>query len=193
MSAIKLQYGLFYHLCNRGNNKEALFKEDQHYYYFLDLYRKYMFPLSDLYAYCLLPTHFHFLLRIKDKEELNGIYTQDDQPWKQMRNFLGTYTKAINHTYHRTGHLFQGRYASKIIPDDDYFFRLIVYIHQNPQSHGIVSDFRIWPFSSYTAYRYKDGRSNITNNVFSDPGFYNTIMEMHNTPTKVVFDRRVRI
>ena len=188
MSTIKLQYGLFYHQFNRGNNKEALFREDWNYYYFLELLKKYIFPISDLYAYCLLPTHFHFLLKIKDKEELNGIYTHDDQPWKQMRNFLGTYTKAINHAYHRTGHLFQGRYARKVIPEEDYFYRLIVYIHQNPQSHGIISDFRMWPFSSYTVYRHKDERSMVTKKIFSDLEFYNTIMEMHNEPMGIVIN-----
>ena len=69
MPKVILQYGLYYHLYNRGNNKEALFKEDRNYIYFIDLFRKYIYPISDLYAYCLLPTHSHFLLRFKDKEE----------------------------------------------------------------------------------------------------------------------------
>ena len=65
MYQASLQFNQYYHLYNRGNNKEALFKEGRNYYYFLDLYKKYIYPMADLYAYCLLPTHFHFIIRIK--------------------------------------------------------------------------------------------------------------------------------
>ena len=189
MSYVTLQFGLHYHLYNKGNNREALFKEDRNYYYFIELYRRYIYPISDLYAYCFLPTHFHFLLRFKDIKELNDIYQEDDQLWKQMRNYLGTYTKTINNTYHRTGHLFQGRYSRKIVPNDEYFFRLIVYIHQNPQNHGIVSDFRSWPYSSYNAYENQNERSIVSKKIFSDLDLYNTIMEMHNTSSLIELEK----
>ena len=179
MTKISLNYGEYYHIYNRGNNKEALFKEDRNYHYFVDLYSKYVYPIADLYAYCLLPTHFHFLLRIKDLEDIEDSYQTEGHIWRQVRTFLGTYSKAINKAYHRSGHLFEGRYSRKIVQQDDYFFQLIIYIHQNPQKHGIVSDFRIWPFSSYQVYKRKDTRSIITKEVFSDYYLYNTIMDTH--------------
>jgi len=176
MYKANLQFNQYYHMYNRGNNREALFKEERNYYYFLDLYKKYIYPIADLYAYCLLPTHFHFLLRIKSLDELEGIYQEESQIWRQVRTFLGTYTKAINKTYNRSGHLFEGRYSRKIVLKDEYFFHLISYIHQNPQAHGIVSNFRIWPYSSYQAYKLKDVRSAIAKSVFSDLDLYNTIL-----------------
>ena len=51
----------------------------------------------------------------------------------------------------RTGSLFEKPFHRKIITDDGYFWRLVLYIHSNPQKHGLTDDFRLWPFSSYAA------------------------------------------
>jgi len=171
-----LQFNQSYHLYNRGNNKEALFKERRNYYHFLDLYKKYIYPMADLYAYCLLPTHFHFLIKIKSLSEIEDFYQDQSQIWRQVRTFLDTYTKSINKTYNRSGHIIEDRYSRKIVLKDDYFFQLISYIHQNPQTHGIVSDFRMWPYSSYQDYIHKYKKSVIAKCVFSDHELYNTIL-----------------
>jgi putative transposase len=175
----KLHFGHTYHIYNGGNNKEALFKEERNYYYFLDLYKKYIHPIAHLYAYCLLPTHFHFLVRIKEWERIEYCIHDESQIWTQFRTFLGTYTKAINKAYKRSGHLFEGRYSRKIIRKGEYFYRLIVYIHQNPQNHGVVLDYKNWPFSSYTAYIRKDRRSLVAKEVLFDEDLYTTIVETH--------------
>jgi len=175
----ELHFGNIYHIYNRGNNCEALFKEERNYYYFLNLYKRYIHPIAQLYAYCLLPTHFHFMLRIKDWDNLENCIHNESQIWMQFRTFLGTYTKAINKTNNRSGHLFEGRYSRKIVQKDEYFYRLIVYIHQNPQNHGIVQDYKNWPFSSYNAYSRQDRRSLIAKEVLFDLDLYNTIMDTH--------------
>ncbi|MGB7538632.1 MAG: hypothetical protein WBM17_08850, partial [Anaerolineales bacterium] len=54
-----------------------------------------------------------------------------------------------NNTYHRTGSLFQHPFKRIPVPDRSYSINLLKYIHQNPQHHGFVKDFRDWPFSSY--------------------------------------------
>jgi REP element-mobilizing transposase RayT len=59
-----------YHIYNRGNNREDLFKEERNYPYFLDKYFQYVSPLADTYAYCLMKNHFHILLRIKNEDEI---------------------------------------------------------------------------------------------------------------------------
>jgi len=66
MKPIPLQYGLYYHIYNRGNNRENIFLEERNYRYFLQLYLKYIEPIAWTFAYCLLRNHFHFLVRIKD-------------------------------------------------------------------------------------------------------------------------------
>ena len=68
-----LQHGLTYHIYNRGVNREPIFRSDANYRYFLDLYTHHVGWLVDTYAYCLLGNHFHFLLRVKDVEDLTGL------------------------------------------------------------------------------------------------------------------------
>jgi hypothetical protein len=179
MKTQQLVYGGFYHIFGRGNHREALFKEDWNYHCFLDLYKKYIFPIADLYAYCLLPSHFHFLLKIKQLDQLEVNYHQEDQIWWQLRAFLGTYTKNINEAYQRSGRLFEGKPAINFVEKKGFIFDLITHIHQNPQTHGIVSNFRIWPFSSYQVYINQNLRSVVTKELFSDYELYNTISIIH--------------
>lgn len=61
----RMESGRFYHIYNRGNNRETLFKEQRNYSYFLKRYRYYLCPLVDTFAYCLLPNHFHLLIRVR--------------------------------------------------------------------------------------------------------------------------------
>ncbi|MBN1181316.1 MAG: hypothetical protein JXB49_03445 [Bacteroidales bacterium] len=61
-----LQYGKYYHIYNRGNNSEALFRIDENYSYFLNLYDEHIQPIADTYAWALMPNHFHLLVRIRD-------------------------------------------------------------------------------------------------------------------------------
>ena len=63
-----LQYGQYYHIYNRGNNRENIFIEERNYRYFLQLYAKHVAPVADTYAYCLLRNHFRLLVRIKDPD-----------------------------------------------------------------------------------------------------------------------------
>jgi REP element-mobilizing transposase RayT len=62
-----LESGTFYHIYNCGNNREAFFIETWNYAPFLGLYQKYCKPNAETYGYCLLPNHFHFLVRIREK------------------------------------------------------------------------------------------------------------------------------
>jgi hypothetical protein len=72
-------------------------------------------------------------------------------PSRQFSHFFNAYARTFNHTYQRTGALFQRPFGRIPVTTDAYFARLIVYIHQNPQKHGFVEDFRDWPYSSYHA------------------------------------------
>jgi hypothetical protein len=64
---------------------------------------------------------------------------------------FNAYTKAINNGYKRSGPLFERPFDRREVTSDAYFIHLITYIHQNPQKHGLVADFRTWPYSSYRA------------------------------------------
>jgi putative transposase len=65
VNPLQLQYGVAYHIYNRGNNRENVFVEERNYRHFLQLYAKYIEPVAWTYAYCLLRNHFHFLVKIK--------------------------------------------------------------------------------------------------------------------------------
>ncbi len=66
----KLKPGNFYHIYNRGNNREDIFFEEKNYPYFLELYAKHITPVADTFAYCLMRNHFHLLVRIKASKEI---------------------------------------------------------------------------------------------------------------------------
>lgn len=177
MSQSSAIYGKYIHLFKRGNHKDALFKDEDNYHLFLDMYKKYMQPIAFLYAYCLLPTHFHLLVKVKDFDEIGEICQSAEMFWYQYRSFLGIYTKKINHTYNRSGSLVNGGYFNMMDPEKKSFYQLFTYIHKNPQVYGIVSDYRFWPFSSYFAYRRKDRQAIIAKDFYADDENYRKIMD----------------
>jgi putative transposase len=155
-----LQHGQYYHIYNRGNNREDVFVEKRNYHYFLELYARHIQPVADTYAYCLLRNHFHVLVRIKTTEEQEKTFRVSEtlkvfkaaSPSQQFSNLFNAYAKAINKAYGRTGSLFEHPFGRVQVTSDTYFVYLIVYIHQNPQKHKFVPDFRDWPYSSYHAF-----------------------------------------
>jgi REP element-mobilizing transposase RayT len=146
------------------------------------LFKKYIAAIAELYAYCLLPNHFHLLLRIKDKREIS--MGRELNISVTFGTFFGSYVKAINHRYKRTGSLFEGRYQRNEIRSEDQFFTTLVYIHQNPQKHGYMDRFQNWQFSSYLNYAENDPGDLISSGLFSDPLIYDSIMELHQTYVK---------
>ena len=161
-----LLFDTYYHIYNRGVNGENIFVEERNYEYFLKLYEKHLAPVTDLYAYCMLRNHFHVLVRTKSEEEI----LKDRQTLKvsetfrvsnkekplgskyisdQFSNFFNAYAKTINKAYGRTGSLFQHPFGRVPITSDRQFWNVIAYIHQNPQKHKFVTDFRDWKYSSY--------------------------------------------
>ncbi|WP_242921939.1 hypothetical protein [Pontibacter liquoris] len=151
---ISLEPGKYYHLYTRGNNKETLFRHPDNYAYFLQLYRKYIVPYVDTFAYCLLPNHVHFLVQLKEEEAMKPQWLTEDTTKlvsieRQLAHLLNAYAKTINKRYNRLGRLFQHRFGRKEVTSDAYFTRLIYYIHFNPQHHGLLADFSDWPYSSY--------------------------------------------
>lgn len=158
-SPAPLLYDTYYHIYNRGINRENIFVEERNYAYFLNLFEKYLSPATDLFAYCLLRNHFHLLIRTRSEEEiqetlkasktfrvstLGSRYISD-----QFSHFFNAYAKAINKAYGRTGSLFQHPFGRVPITSDRQFWNVVAYIHQNPQKHRFVKDFRDWKYSSY--------------------------------------------
>ena len=122
---MQFEKGGFYHLYNRTNNKELLFPLRENYHYFLQKFKTHLRPHCAVFAYCLMPTHFHFLARV---ETDNSLLIS-----KQIGVLLRSYTRAINKRSARHGNLFQQNTKAKLIDDESYLLTLMNYIHQNPR------------------------------------------------------------
>ena len=85
---IPLQEGKYYHIYNRGNNRETLFYTEANYKYFLKKYDKYLSEYVDTYAYCLLPNHFHLLISVKElKDTPQETSNKKEQTLEQIISF----------------------------------------------------------------------------------------------------------
>ena len=135
--------GHYYHLYNRGVNRQPIFFCRENWSFFLRRTRHYFLPeLVDVLAYCLMPTHYHLLVHLKT----------DDLGRRIMQPFALSYTKAINKQQSRTGPLFEGRFQATWVDRDEYLLHLSRYIHLNPVAAGLVPRPEDWVFSSYREY-----------------------------------------
>jgi len=151
MKVQPLRSGDYYHIYNRGNNKENIFLSDDNYIYFLKLLTKYILPISEIYSYCLLPNHFHIILKLKNNHELPIEFKNGTKKIHQpFSNFFNAYTKAFNLKHNRTGSLFQKHLKRKLIDSTDYLTKLIIYINTNPSHHNIA-DYSTYKHSSFQA------------------------------------------
>lgn len=158
-----------YHVYNRGVEKRNIFLDEQDYSVFLHLLKYYLSPVDnknlhpllefqnfsivrprplanvekevELMAYCLMPNHFHLLLRQISKDGMT----------KLLRRISTTYSMYFNKRYERVGYLFQGRYKAALIGSDNYLLHVSRYIHLNPleltRSNPVS-----YPYSSYSHF-----------------------------------------
>jgi len=148
----------YYHIFNRAIGNEKLFVDETDYIYFLSKFERYVLPIADLIAYCLIPNHFHFFVRILDPKEicknlrLISIDSSEELIKQSFSNFFNSYTKTCNLRHNRKGKLFMLPFKRILAEDDTYFISIINYIHRNPLHHGLVKNHIDWKFSSYAAY-----------------------------------------
>jgi REP element-mobilizing transposase RayT len=180
--------GHHYHIYNRGNNRQSIFFERENYLYFLRQVRKYLagqgqisevLKTSEIYAhpitvvaYCLMPNHYHLLVR-----------PNDDELSRHMMRLSVSYTKAVNKRYGRTGSLFQGQFRAVLVDTDEHLLHLSRYIHLNPVHARLVRRPEDWEFSSYRDYvGLRDGRlpsPEIVLSQFASSGEYRQFVEAY--------------
>ena len=138
---IKSESGI-YHIMLRGINKQDIFLDDEDYRKFLktlnDCKRKSHF---ELYAYCLMSNHIHLLLK-ENEYDISTI----------IKQIACSYVYWYNRKYERVGHLFQDRFRSEPVDNDEYFLTVLRYIHQNPVKAKIVAQCEDYLYSSYKLY-----------------------------------------
>ena len=129
-----------YHIITRGNQKQKIFRDTPDYQEYLNRLRKYKKRYDfGLYAYCLMPNHIHMLGQIQDTSDLAHF----------MSSLLRSYTAYFNNKYDKVGHLWQGRFKTKIILKDRYLIDCINYIEANPVKTNISATLDEYSWSSY--------------------------------------------
>ena len=147
--------GLYYHIYNRGNNRQSIFFQPENYLYFLRNVKKYIVPLAKVPVYCLMPTHYHMVLRSEQTSEFSKnseVYNSEVHSAKisnAMMRLSVSYTKAINKRFQRVGSLFQGQFQAEPIQNYAHLLNLCVYIHANPVKDGLVAAPEDWIYSNY--------------------------------------------
>ncbi|MEA2105454.1 MAG: transposase [Bacteroidota bacterium] len=144
-----------FHIYNHAVGTEMLFKTDRNYHFFLYLVKKHLISFVDIYAYCLMPNHFHLIILIKEENEiLAKKKAKTSIPLlisQQFSNLFNSYAQAFNKENNRKGSLFLNRFKRKIIKDEKYLKKLIHYIHYNPVLANLCKNIYDWNYSSYNA------------------------------------------
>lgn len=158
--------GYYYHVFNRGVEKRDIFLSETDKVRFIRTvaYYRYLikFPkfskfnpnihvnvqsemLISLIAFCLMPNHFHFLIR---QEKENGILDF-------VRKISNSYAKFFNIKYDRVGPLLQGKFKAVMVESEEQLIHVARYIHLNPYVIGLTDDLKNYPWSSYLEYLKK--------------------------------------
>lgn len=133
-----------YHVLNRGNAQAPIFQDAADYEGFLDRLGRCAARFEiDVLAYVLMANHYHLLLRTHRANLSSAM------------QWLGVaYSVWYNRRHRRCGHLFQGRFKSFLVQEQEYIRKLLLYIHRNPLRAKVVSRVRDYPWSSYRALAY---------------------------------------
>ena len=151
----------FYHVYNRGNNKQRIFFTDANYLFFLKKIRAQLLPVSKIISYCLMPNHFHLIIMatsesIVERSSFGGKPIQEF-PYR-IGVLLSSYSQAINKQNKTTGSLFQQKTKAKILIErigelqENYLVNCFHYLHRNPVNSNLVKEPGQWPYSSYLDY-----------------------------------------
>ncbi|MCK5581390.1 MAG: transposase [Candidatus Omnitrophica bacterium] len=132
--------GLIHHIIKRGNNREAVFLEEEDYRHYLNTIQRYKKKYEfKLYAYCLMTNHVHLLLETTSQGNISRI----------MQSITIAHIRYYNYKYQRCGHVWQGRFMSPVVSSDEYFLTAMRYIEQNPLRANMVKNVDEYCWSSY--------------------------------------------
>jgi REP element-mobilizing transposase RayT len=134
--------GGVYHVISRGNERQEIFRDDGDRRRFLATLRSVVERLNILcHSYCLMGNHYHLLVE-----------TPDTNLSFAIRQLNGVYAQSFNRRHDRVGHLFQGRFQSKLVEKETYLLVVSRYIVLNPVRAMLVSHPSDWRWSSYQAH-----------------------------------------
>ena len=150
-----------FHVLDRGNNRQIVFRENEDFAYFLKLLKRYKKELKfKLYHFCLMPNHIHFVIESTVEGSLPRI----------MMRLTLAYSSYFNKKYEGVGHVWQGRYKSSLIDKDNYFIWCGLYVELNPVRARLVVGPEDWQWSSYNFYAF--GKTNPSTEGLIDVDHY---------------------
>lgn len=152
--------GKLYHVYNQGNNRGKLFYNSENYLFFIGKMKRHLLSHCDLLCWCLMPNHFHWIVRVKDcyRIEQNAMSSKNAPKVaplnRSIATILSSYTQAMNRSLKQSGSMFRSRTKAKLLNPDENFdesypITCFFYIHQNPLKAGLSKKPEDWPFSSY--------------------------------------------
>jgi putative transposase len=156
----------YYHIFNRGINRQKVFFTKRNYFYFLRLLDEFLTDYISILAYSLMPNHFHLVIKVNELIEISidstsekkmklQTITNDEEIGKwvsnQFRRLFISYSMAINRQEGRTGSLFDKNFKRLEIIENAYLKYVIYYTHFNPEKHGFCSNYFRYEYSSYKA------------------------------------------
>ena len=137
--------GLIYHVLNRANARRTLFRTPRDYQAFLEVLLEALgrFPGVTLLAFCVMPNHFHLVLRPSRDGELSRF----------MRWLTQTHTQRWRHAHRTVGYgaLYQGRFKAFVVQDDHHFLILCRYVERNALRARLCRRAEAWPWGSAAA------------------------------------------
>ena len=169
--------GEYYHVYNRGCNKELIFREDENYLYLTRLLCKSLRNRHvSMIAYCLMPNHYHLLMRQESDILIREV----------MQDAFNAYVKAFNKRYGRTGTLFEERFKAKHVKEDRYLIHLCRYIHRNPLEAKFVNDAGLWKYSDYLEWIGGKKNVQLVSDLFAGPEGYARFVTEYELSSKEV-------
>lgn len=140
-SARFLLANAYYHVVTRGNHKQKVFLNNRDYEYYLFLMKKYKLKFHiSLCGYCLMPNHIHLMVRPQNSVEDLSLF---------MKSLSQTYAQYFNAKYAKCGHLWQSRFKSMVISDENYLLECIKYVEFNPVRAQLTQSPGEYLYSSY--------------------------------------------
>ena len=169
----------FYHIYSQSIERGSVFIAENNYKCFLEKFNEFISPISQTYAYCLLPNHFSFLIKLNSEEDIfswlkknqkiadDTINLQDFKnlsnrlienfnPFsahisKQFSSFFIAYNKSLNKEESKIGREFYKIFGQELLSSEEQLRDTLLYIHANPVRHGFINCMSDWKYSSFNS------------------------------------------
>jgi putative transposase len=144
----------FYHIYNRGNNKQKIFFTDANYQFFLNKIQKEILGHCDLVCFCLMPNHYHLFIYFGAHHRNFRHSINMENLERKIGTLQSSYTRAINNQEGRVGSLFQAKFKVVEVAGLQQAINCFKYVHNNPVKAGLVKDLMSWRYSSFNEYYF---------------------------------------